>query len=739
MPSPALLLLLAALLPLASFATLLFVGKRMGTPLAGWVATGAMIGSFTCSLLALFFWLQTGFLPSRLAWGYGKNPIVLLMAWLPVGRGVAQAHAGFLDIGLYVDSLTLVLFLMVTLVGALVHLFSIGYMRDEARFARFFTYLSLFCFSMMGLLLSATLLQLFVFWELTGICSYLLIGFWHEKFVSAGEATVAFVVNRIGDVGMLIGFGILVYCLGNLTLPHLWVALEGAGGGAGVLLPNGMSLSPLLLTIIGVCLFFGAMVKSAQFPLHIWLPGAMAAPTPANALVHAAAMVGAGVYLMARLFPILTPDAKLFIAITGVITLTIGALIALAQTDIKRLLAYATLSQLGYMMLAMGVGSWVGALFHLITHGFFQSLLFLGAGSVIHAADHRREMRDYGGLLRQTPMTAITFGIGALALAGTPFFSGYYSKELILTQAGAFSMYATTLHEESTLYRFLFIIPMIVAGLTALYITRCWMLTFWGRPRNPELHEQARETPMMWMPLVLLAIVSIFGGRALGIGELLDRSIDESIHYCTMLQRDWSPPSMEERAGVFEGFSTAWPGQTRSDEAEPGVSPVRVIHESAESYAHSWGLWAWGAGLVLGCLGYCRGHALADALCKVAPIRWVRQWLLHEMYFKELYFTIPVSIIWALATFLAWLDRYVIDAGIELLMRTTRAAAYLCRLTDRYLIDAPSHGISALVLVGAAAGANATRAGRLRLYAALATGVLLLGLAAALFASLAWW
>jgi proton-translocating NADH-quinone oxidoreductase chain L len=733
MPPPTVLLLLATLLPLASFATLLFAGKRIGNPLAGWLATIAIAASFVCSLLALFFWLQTGWMPSRMPWGYGKNPICLIAAWLPVGGGIAQASAGYLDVGLYVDSLTLVMFLMVTLVATLVHLFSIGYMREDPRFARFFTYLGLFCFSMLGLLLAATLLQLFIFWELVGLCSYLLIGFWHENRSAANAATMAFITNRIGDIGFIIGFGILFLHLGNLTLPHLWTLLQAAGSGAAITLPDGGGFSPALLTITGICLFFGAVGKSAQFPLHVWLPSAMEGPTPVSALIHAATMVAAGVYLMARLFPILTPDAKLYIAITGVITLTLGALIALAQTDIKRVLAYSTISQLGYMLLAIGVGCWVGALFHLITHAFFKSLLFLGAGSVIHAAEHEQEMAEYGGLMRQTPATAITFGVAVLAISGVPFLSGYYSKEMILTHAGAFAMYATTLHRQSTLYRFLFIIPMIVAALTAFYMARCWMLTFWGRPRNLRLYEQARETPIMWMPLLLLAILSIFGGSALGIGELLERSIDESVHYCTMLQRDIAPRSGGGADAAFVGFATAWPAEVNTDAMGPGISESEGIQEAAEMYTRSWAPWAWGGGLALGCLLYLRGFAAANVFLKVAPIRWVRHWLYNEMYFDELYFAVPVAITAALAAFCAWLDRYVIDAGVELLTRATRALAYLSRLSDRYLVDGFVHGAVEMVQdIGTAA--RAPQSGRIRFYVTVLMGTLTLLLAAAVLA-----
>jgi proton-translocating NADH-quinone oxidoreductase chain L len=338
--------------------------------------------------------------------------------------GIEQQRTGFLDIGIYVDSLTIAMFSMITLVATLVHVFSIGYMREDSRYPRFFTYLGLFCFSMLGLVIGGTILQLFIFWELVGLCSYLLIGFWYEKKSASNAAIKAFVTNRVGDFGFLIGFGILFYHLGNVTLPSLWGILGNAGMlNEGTLpLPGGTTITATLLTVIGIGLFFGAVGKSAQFPLHVWLPDAMEGPTPVSALIHAATMVAAGVYLVGRIFPILTPDAKLFIAIIGCITLTMAALIALAQTDIKKVLAYSTLSQLGYMILAMGIGSWVGGLFHLITHAFFKALLFLGSGSVIHARHHEQELPQYGGLLKKIPVTGITFAIACSRSRGRPAF-----------------------------------------------------------------------------------------------------------------------------------------------------------------------------------------------------------------------------------------------------------------------------------------------------------------------------
>src|SRR4051794_205479 len=561
MPTPALLLTIATLLPLASFVLLMFVGKRMGTPLAGIVGTLFIAGSFVCSAAATFSWLNKG-----VDWGFGQAPINQTMKWIPVGSGVDQDHPGYLDVGVYVDSVTIVMFAMITGVATLVHVFSIGYMREDKRYPRFFTYLGLFCFSMLGLVIGGTALQLFIFWELVGLCSYLLIGFWYEKKSASNAAIKAFITNRIGDFGFLIGFGILFYHLGNVTLPNMWAALGAAGHGGPITLGDGTVFTTTLLTVMGIGLFFGAVGKSAQFPLHVWLPDAMEGPTPVSALIHAATMVAAGVYLVGRIFPILTPDAKLFIAIIGCTTLTMAALIAIAQSDIKKVLAYSTLSQLGYMILAMGIGSWMGGLFHLITHAFFKALLFLGSGSVIHAAHHEQELPQYGGLIRKIPVTGITFGIAVLAIAGFGIagigFSGYYSKDMILTHTAAFGFTADEMARNKG-YWLLFLLPVVIAYITPFYMMRCWTLTFWGKPRNQRLYEHAHESPILWVPLVVLAIASVFGGKYMNVRELIEagrKEVETTINP-SAFQTAWTSPHGGERESAVATSGGAGSGE----------------------------------------------------------------------------------------------------------------------------------------------------------------------------------
>jgi NADH-quinone oxidoreductase subunit L len=479
-----------------------------------------------------------------------------------------------------------------------------------------------------------------------------------------------------------------------------------------------------MLTLIGIALFMGAMGKSAQFPLHVWLPDAMEGPTPVSALIHAATMVAAGVYLVARIFPILTPDAKLFIAIIGCITMTIGALIAMAQTDIKRLLAYSTLSQLGLMMLAMGVGSWVGALFHLVTHAFFKALLFLGAGGIIHAANHEQELTEYGGLWRKIPYTAFTFGIAVLSIAGVGLtvgdtligFAGFYSKDLILQHAGAFAWLASHSGEHRGYWLF-FLLPAIVAYLTPFYMTRCWMLTFAGKPRNPTLYGHARETPVMYIPLALLAILSIIGGTELGARPMIESAIKETNNYFDARLRAPAPQATGEtapRATHFTGFATAWqnPGAYVPDTATPVVEAEAFQHGT---HALHYASFAFLLSIPLAVLIYSRGLAIPALLLKFPPLRWIRTWLYRAMYFDELYNVLFVGLTLIASTFVRLFDRYVLDALVNASAGIVRKVSGLVRLSDDHIFEGAVSGTASVALeLGAAVRASQT--GRIRNY-----------------------
>ncbi|GMU34747.1 MAG: NADH-quinone oxidoreductase subunit L [Planctomycetia bacterium] len=435
-------LALGVLIPLISFAVLAFTGHKFGKPKASYVALLAIGLSCALSTYVLVGWLGTSTeIRAKLSaeayrfnWGrIGDIPIL---------------------IGVKLDSLTVIMYFMVTFIAFWIHFFSIGYMEghsDEvdhvSKYHRFFTYLSLFCFSMLGLVISSSLLFLFIFWELVGLCSYLLIGFYFDRKYASNAAMKAFITNRVGDFGFIIGLAMVVLYLNTFDLDQAAKNFatdfhSNTGIFAASINLFGWHVSGMTLaTLMGICLFCGAMGKSAQFPLHVWLPDAMAGPTPVSALIHAATMVAAGVYLVARVFRLLTPDAQFFVAVIGCITLTITALIAMVQTDIKKVLAYSTLSQLGYMIFGMGVGAWVAALFHLMTHAFFKAMLFLGSGQVIEGCHHEQDMRKMGGLRKKMPVTCWTFFIGVLAIAGfgipkTDYgLGGFFSKDEILAVA----------------------------------------------------------------------------------------------------------------------------------------------------------------------------------------------------------------------------------------------------------------------------------------------------------------
>jgi len=400
------------------------------------------------------------------------------------------------DFALQVDQLTLIMLLVVTGVGWLIHLYSIGYMPDDTGYRRFFAYLNLFMFFMLTLVLAANYLVLFVGWEGVGLCSYLLIGFWFLKKTATDAGNKAFWVNRIGDFGFLLGLFLLFRQFGTLDFAPIFrnsAALPVETSGHGV------------LTAIALLLLAGATGKSAQLPLYVWLPDAMEGPTPVSALIHAATMVAAGVYMVARSHVLFThaPVAMFAVAVIGCATALFAATIALVQTDIKRTLAYSTISQLGYMFIACGVGAFGAGIFHLMTHAFFKALLFLGAGSVMHATGGEQDMRLMGGLRKSVPWTYATMFIATLAISGMPGFSGFFSKEEILLAAG------TGPYANSVIY----VLGVITAGLTALYMFRLLFLTFHGVPRFDQKKTHVHESPRIILaPLAVLALLSVVGG-----------------------------------------------------------------------------------------------------------------------------------------------------------------------------------------------------------------------------------
>ena len=435
-------------LPLAGFLILLLVGRRLGEPGAGWLATALCGGSFLATLV-----VYAGLLGED---EHHRSFVQTLFQWIPVGD--LQVDIGFLA-----DPLSITMALFVTGVGTLIHLYSIGYMHGDRDFSKFFLYLNLFIFSMLMLVLGSNLLVTFIGWEGVGACSYFLISFWFTDEANASAGKKAFVTNRIGDWGFLLAIFLAFATLG--TVDYAGVTAGAAG------------LPAVTATAIGLLLFVGAVGKSAQIPLYLWLPDAMAGPTPVSALIHAATMVTGGVFLMTRVNPILAAGyewAPDIIAWIGVITALVAATIAVAQNDIKKVLAYSTVSQLGYMFLAIGVGAYVAAIFHMVTHAFFKALLFLGSGSVIHGMHDEQDMRRMGGLRKVMPITSATFIVGWLAISGVPPFSGFFSKDEILLYAWG---------SGGVQGKVLWGIGLLTALLTAFYMSRQVFMVFYGEPR----------------------------------------------------------------------------------------------------------------------------------------------------------------------------------------------------------------------------------------------------------------
>ncbi|RZK43813.1 MAG: NADH-quinone oxidoreductase subunit L [Pedobacter sp.] len=468
------LLWLIPLLPLLGFVINGLGRDKFGKSLIGFIGSGVVLASFILSLVMFF----------ELGSSVQKQFTIDIFDWISAG----QLH---IPLSFLYDPLSSIMLLIITGVGFLIHIYSIGYMHDDAGFGKFFSYLNLFIFFMLILVLGSNYIVMFIGWEGVGLCSYLLIGFWYTNSNYASAAKKAFVMNRIGDLGFLLGVFLIFNTFGSLEFANVF--------------PKASSMMPgtAILTFITLLLFIGACGKSAQLPLFTWLPDAMAGPTPVSALIHAATMVTAGIYMIARssvLFD-LAPHTQDIIAIVGAATALVAAIIALTQTDIKKVLAYSTVSQLGYMFLGLGVGAYTGSFFHVLTHAFFKALLFLGAGSVIHAMHHEQDMRHMGGLRSKLKITFATMMIGTIAIAGLPPFSGFFSKDEILAHTYEYS-------------KILWAVGLFTAFLTAFYMFRMMFLTFSGKYRGTHHAENhIHESPStMTLPLIVLALFAALGG-----------------------------------------------------------------------------------------------------------------------------------------------------------------------------------------------------------------------------------
>lgn len=631
------------------------------------------------------------------------------------------AKFGSLEVTLdwYIDSLTLVMFTMVTFIATCIHLFAMGYMKDElteeyedhevhlpgghhftrpGRFHRFFAFLSLFCFSMLGLVLAGNIFQVFVFWELVGVCSFLLIGFYVERHSASTAANKAFIMNRVGDFGFLIGLMILITSLGTFRFfdttengveqSGLFTLVRGNDGhldvsdvpsvvnsvvylrdSHGHRLVNGTqprTISYLLLIAAGLGVFAGSIGKSAQFPLQTWLPDAMEGPTPVSALVHSATMVAAGVYLAGRFYPMFPPEVLLGIAYIGCITAFIAATIAIVATDIKKVLAYSTISQLGYMMLGIGVGGWGAGLFHLVTHAFFKSLMFLCSGSVIAGCHHVQDMRRMGGLRHKMPITAYTMLIGVIAIAGLaipgirPFghpiaLSGFHSKDAIVATALAF----TELNPNS-MHGVLFFIPLLTAGITAFYMFRLWFMTFAGQPQDKHVYEHAHENPLIMKgPLLVLSVLAAtcaLGGEKGWLFSLLS--------YSEMFPLHASLSSMRVTELVI-----------------PSHPDVLRVHENAGGLA----LLAAFSGTAVAYLLYCRKVVNPDDIRRQAG--GVYDFLVDKWRFDTLYDVAFVRPAHSVAAWCQGFDKTVLDVVLHASAAITVVVSRWERLFDEGMVD----------------------------------------------------
>ena len=571
-------------------------------------------------------------------------------------------------LGFLVDNITVLMLFVVALISALVHYFSVAYMKGDERYNRYFAYLGIFTFSMNGIVLTNNILMMYIFWELVGLSSYLLIGFWFEKKSAADAGKKAFIVNRVGDLGMFAGILILYLTYNTFSFEQIFASIE-----AGKLPFN----SDFWLSITGILLFMGAIGKSAQFPLHVWLPDAMEGPTPVSALIHAATMVAAGVYLTIRIFGLLTADAMMFIAVIGMLSAFIPATIALTQNDIKKVLAYSTVSQLGYMIMALGVGAYKFAFFHLVTHAFFKACLFLGSGSVIHAMHHEQDIRNMGGLRKKLPLTYATFLISSLAISGIPLSSGFLSKDGILASTFAFG--------SLTGYWIFAVVGFLVALLTAFYMFRLIIITFHGEPRDHHKFEHAHESPfVMAMPLVVLAGLSIFiwytpNPLSADQGWFFNKWINTpTLHAPNETRFDFM------RSEVAKETTEAPEHNSAHGEITYSEKYTEAMH-SAHYPAMILSLFMAVGGILIAFVFYQWKKVDVEKLTN--SIKPLYTFSLNKWYFDELYHKTFVAGLLGLTRIFYWFDSKIIDGIVNGSAEVTRQFAFFTGAFDRIVVD----------------------------------------------------
>ncbi len=653
-------------LPLVSYLITFFFGERL--PRRGDFVGVALMGVALLLSLRIFAHF----------WGVNDPTHQIEQSWNWIVIGEFRADAGIL-----VDGMTAIMLVVVNLVSFLVHVFSTTYMAGDRRYSRYFAFLGWFTFSMLGIVLSNSIFFLYIFWELVGVASYVLIGFFFHKNSAADANKKAFLTNRVGDFGFWMGILLFFTALGSFNYNDLF-----AGVAAG-------QISGTTLSWAGVALFMGCVGKSAQVPLHIWLPDAMEGPTPVSALIHAATMVAAGVYMTARLFPLFDPNALMFIAYTGGVTAIFAATIAIVQTDIKKGLAYSTISQLGYMVMAVGAGGVMAGMFHLTTHAFFKACLFLGSGSVIHAMHHHQEMGVMGGLRHKMPITFATFLIATIAISGVPPFAGFWSKDAVLAQALYYGM-------TNPGHYLPFIMALLAATITAFYMFRIVLLTFAGKPRDQKLHDHAHEGGFaLTMPLIVLATLAVVSGGFHGFGLDL-----------TWFDRFVADPASEEHAvapvnddGLFalvpsahaqdhgddthgddaahsgDGHGEVAHGDDHSDAGHGGHDLHHVAHERAMYLS----LLAAGLGIFLSFMTYYWKRISSARVLAALP--GVHRVLSNKYYVDEAYRDTVVAGLLNVNNLFATFDKVVVDGIVNGVGSVTKGFAWISGNIDRYFVD----------------------------------------------------
>jgi NADH-quinone oxidoreductase subunit L len=648
-----LLIPLIIALPLFGFLFTAVAGRRLGMR-AHLVPVWAVGIAWAIGMIVAFSSL-TGAAPFG-AEGHG----VTLYTWIP-------ADTFQIAVGFFVDNLTACLLIVVLTIGLLVHIYSIGYMSHDPGYWRFFAYLNLFMVSMLLLVLADNFLVVFVAWELVGLSSYLLIGFWKHKQSAALAAKKAFIVNRVGDVGFALGIMAIFVNTGTLNIRDSIAGLTAEG-----------AVLTIPIFVVALLVFAGAMGKSAQFPLHVWLPDAMEGPTPVSALIHAATMVNAGVYLVARTNPIFAsaPDTMVVVAAIGIFTAILAASIAMTQTDIKRVLAYSTLSQLGYMFASLGVGAFAAAIFHLMTHGFFKGLLFLGSGSVIHAVHEEQDMRRMGGLAKKIPHTYRTMLIGSIAIAGIPPLAGFFSKDEILGEAFKLG------------FQWVWLIGIVVAIMTAFYMFRLIGLTFWGESRvDPAVEPHIHESPsVMTTPLWILAVPSVLLGLVLSLpgpplGPLL------GLHGPGLLA-GWLEPVFAQGTELLHHTEAEFQ-IFGIDGALLGASvAVAVI-----GMITAWRLF----GAELGRIRWRPNPERVRAITARVPFLYRAS--LNKWWFDDLNHLLFIVIGGRIAAFLWWFDRRVVDDTVNDIASTTVGAGTRLRRVQTGRVQNYALGIAVGLIV----------------------------------------